>query len=133
MVSDLGDPGFAQTTGQALYPNVYSSNQPSSSIYNTREQLAQRILQLNGSGGGSTTVSMTAPTNGSTVSGTITLSATASDPSGVAGVTFLIDGTATGSEITTSPYSMQYNTTALANGSHTFAARARNTAGATTT
>jgi hypothetical protein len=132
LVSDLGDPGFAQSTGQALYPNVYSSNQPSSSIYNAREQLAQRILQLNG-GGTSTTVNMTAPANGSTVSGTITLSATASDPGGIAGVTFLVDGVATGSEITTAPYNASFNTTTLANGTHTFAARARNTANATTT
>jgi len=132
LVSDLGDPGFAQSTGQALYPNVYSSNQPSSSIYNAREQLAQRILQLNGSGG-STTVSMTAPANGATVSGTITLSATASDPGGIAGVTFLVDGVATGTEITTSPYNASFDTTTLANGTHTFAARARNTANVTTT
>jgi len=132
LVSDLGDPGFAQSTGQALYPNVYSSNQPSSSIYNAREQLAQRILQLNGSGG-STTVSMTAPANGATVSGTITLSATASDPGGIAGVTFLVDGAATGTEITTAPYNASFDTTTLANGTHTFAARARNTANVTTT
>jgi hypothetical protein len=132
LVSDLGDPGFAQSTGQALYPNVYSSNQPSSSIYNAREQLAHRILQLNGNGS-STTVSMTAPANGSTVSGTITLSATASDPGGIAGVTFLVDGAATGSEITTAPYNASFNTTTLANGTHTFAARARNTANTTTT
>lgn len=131
MVSDLGDPTFAQQTGQALFPDVFASNQTPAALSNAREQLAQRILQLKGQGG--PTVSMTAPANGSTVSGTITLSATASDPNGVAGVTFLVDGTATGSEVTTSPYSMQYNTTALANGSHTFAARARNTAGATTT
>ena len=131
MVSDLGDPNFAQQTGQALFPDVFASNQTPAALSTAREQLAQRILQLKGQGG--PTVSMTAPANGSTVSGTITLSATASDPHGVAGVTFLVDGTATGSEVTTSPYTMQYNTTVLANGSHTFAARARNTAGATTT
>ncbi|HEX3154020.1 MAG TPA: alkaline phosphatase family protein [Candidatus Angelobacter sp.] len=79
------------------------------------------------------TVNMTAPTNGSTVSGTITLSATASDPGGIAGVIFLVDGVATGSEITTAPYNLSFDTTTLANGTHTFAARARNTANATTT
>jgi hypothetical protein len=81
----------------------------------------------------STTVSMTAPANNSTVSGTITLSATASDPNGIAGVQFLADGTATGAEVTTSPYNLSFNTTTLANGTHTFSARARNTLNATTT
>jgi hypothetical protein len=81
------------------------------------------------------TATMTAPTAGSTVSGTITLSATASDPSGsgIAGVTFLVDGTATGAEVTTAPYSMSFDTTTLSNGNHTFSARARNNNGATGT
>ena len=42
------------------------------------------------------TVSVTAPANGATVSGTVTLSATASDNVGVAGVQFLLDGTNAG-------------------------------------
>jgi hypothetical protein len=80
------------------------------------------------------TVSMTAPTAGTTVSGTITLSATASDPnSGIAGVTFLVDGTVTGAEDTTSPYSMSFDTSTLSNGNHTFSARARNNANVTNT
>lgn len=81
------------------------------------------------------TATMTAPTAGSTVSGTITLSATASDPSGsgIAGVTFLVDGTATGAEVTTAPYTMSFNTATLSNGNHTFSARARNNNGATGT
>ena len=54
LVSDLGDPAFAQSVGHTLYPNVYSSNQTPAAIYNAREQLAQRILQLNGGGGGGT-------------------------------------------------------------------------------
>jgi Bacterial Ig domain len=79
------------------------------------------------------TVSMTAPTAGSTVSGSITLTATASDPSGIAGVTFLVDGTATGAEITTAPYSMSFDTTTLSTGNHTFSARARNNNNVTAT
>ena len=38
------------------------------------------------------TVSLTAPANGTTVSGTVALSATASDAGGIAGVTFRVDG-----------------------------------------
>jgi len=80
------------------------------------------------------TVSMTAPTGGSTVSGSsVTVSATASDNIGVAGVQFLLDGAATGAEVTTAPYAVVWNTTSSANGTHTLAARARDGAGNTTT
>ena len=79
------------------------------------------------------TVSMTAPAAGATVSGTITLSANASDNVGVVGVQFLVDGANAGAEDTTAPYAVAYGTAALANGSHTFAARARDAAGNTKT
>jgi hypothetical protein len=83
--------------------------------------------------GSTPTVNMTAPTAGSTVSGTITLTATASDSSGIAGVTFLVDGAVTGTEITSSPYSMSFDTTPLSTGNHTFSARARNNNNVTAT
>lgn len=78
------------------------------------------------------TVSMTAPAAGN-VTGTITVSATASGTPAIAGVQFLLDGASLGAEDTTSPYSVSWNTTTATNGSHTLAARARNTSGATTT
>ena len=46
------------------------------------------------------TVSLTAPANGATVSGTVTLTATATDNVGVAGVQFLLDGATLGAEDT---------------------------------
>ena len=51
------------------------------------------------------TVSLTAPAAGATVSGTVTLSATASDNVGVAGVQFRWTAPMLGAEDTTSPYS----------------------------
>src|SRR5204863_2248951 len=48
------------------------------------------------------TVSVTSPTGGSTVSGTITVSANASDNVGVAGVQFQLDGANLGAEDTAS-------------------------------
>src|SRR5205823_6313184 len=78
-------------------------------------------------------VSITAPTSGSTVSGTITVSATASDNVGVAGVQFLLDGTNLGAEDTAAPYSVSWDTSAVSNGSHTLTARARDAAGNQTT
>jgi hypothetical protein len=78
-------------------------------------------------------VSMTAPTDGAAISGNITVSASASDNIGVAGVQFLIDNNNLGSEVTTSPYSMTWNTNSVGNGTHTLAARARDTGGNVTT
>jgi hypothetical protein len=75
------------------------------------------------------TVSLTAPAASSTVSGTVTVSANASDNVGVAGVQFLVDGAALGAEVTTAPYSVSWNTTTVADGSHTLAALARDAAG----
>src|SRR3989442_1281291 len=78
-------------------------------------------------------VSITSPASGSTVSGTTTVSATASDNVGVAGVQFLVDGANLGSEDTASPYSVSWNTTTVANGSHSLTAVARDAAGNRTT
>jgi hypothetical protein len=81
----------------------------------------------------SPTVSITSPANGATVSGTITVSATASDNVGVAGVQFKLDGANLGAEVTTAPYSISWNTTTTSNGSHTLTAVARDAAGNRTT
>ena len=79
------------------------------------------------------TVSLTAPADGATVSGTVTLTSTASDASGVAGVQFLLDGNPLGAEDTSAPYSLPWASTAVANGSHSLAARARDSSGNTAT
>jgi hypothetical protein len=79
------------------------------------------------------TVSLTAPTSGSTVSGTITLSATASDNVGVSRVEFYCDSTTLVGSATAAPYSVTEDTTALANGSHSFCAKAYDAAGNSTT
>jgi hypothetical protein len=79
------------------------------------------------------TVAMTAPADGSTATGTVTVSANASDNVAVVGVQFLVDGTATGAEVTTAPYQMAWNSASVANGSHTLSARARDAAGNQTT
>ena len=62
------------------------------------------------------TVTVTAPSQGSTVSALITLSAIASDNVGVVGVQFKIDGEDLGLEDTSAPYSVSWNTTDVANG-----------------
>src|SRR2546425_1163438 len=79
------------------------------------------------------TVSMTTPAAGSTVSGTVTISASATDNMGVVGVQFKLDGANLGAEVTAAPYSTSWNTTLAANGSHTLTAVARDAAGNTAT
>jgi len=80
------------------------------------------------------TVSITSPSNGQTVSATVTVTANASDNVGVAGVQFVLDnGTNIGAEDTSAPYSVSWNTTGAANGSHTLTAVARDAAGNRTT
>ena len=75
------------------------------------------------------TVAITSPASGATVSGTITVTASASDNVGVAGVQFRVDGISSGAEATTAPYSISWNTATAANGSHTLTAVARDAAG----
>jgi PKD repeat protein len=66
---------------------------------------------------------------GTTVSGTITLSANATDNVGVVGLQLKLDGTNLGAEMTVAPYSMPWNTTTASNGCHTLSAIARDAAG----
>lgn len=69
------------------------------------------------------TVSLTAPTPGATLFGTTTLTATASDASGIAKVEFYRGTTLIGTD-TTSPYSVSWNTTTVANATYSLSAKA---------
>ncbi|HSX28342.1 MAG TPA: Ig-like domain-containing protein [Candidatus Saccharimonadales bacterium] len=79
------------------------------------------------------TVQLTAPTTGATVSGTQTITATASDAVGVTSVQFKLDGTNLGAADTTAPYSTTWDTKTATNGTHTLTAVATNAANLTTT
>jgi hypothetical protein len=77
-------------------------------------------------------VSLTSPSPGATVSGPVTITASATDNVGVAGVQILLDNVALGAEVTTLPYSLSWDSTTVTNGVHTLSARARDAAGNTT-
>ena len=80
------------------------------------------------------TASMTAPANGSTVSGSsVTVSANATDNVAVASVQFRLDGMDLGPLDSAAPYSYVWDTTTLANGPHSLTAIARDAAGNSTT
>jgi hypothetical protein len=72
--------------------------------------------------------SITSPGNGATVSGTTTVSASASDDVGVSRVELLVDGAVAGTD-TTAPYSFAWNTTTVSNGGHALQTRAFDAAG----
>jgi len=75
------------------------------------------------------TVTMTAPAANATLSGTVSVSATATDNVGVTSVQFLLDGAALGAALTTAPYSVSWDTTTASNGAHTLSAQATDAAG----
>ncbi|HET9412361.1 MAG TPA: Ig-like domain-containing protein [Candidatus Saccharimonadales bacterium] len=69
------------------------------------------------------TVSLTAPTEGSTVSGNTNVTANATDNVGITKVQFYANSALIG-EDTTAPYSVSWNTTAAPNGTYSIIARA---------
>lgn len=74
-------------------------------------------------------VTLTSPTTGS-VSGGVTVTANAADNVGIVGVQFLLDGANLGTEDSSSPYSINWDTSGLTPGTpHTLAATARDASG----
>lgn len=71
-------------------------------------------------------VSVTAPTPGSTVNGTVALTASATDIDGVTGVQFLLDGQPVGPLDTAAPFTVDWASTGVSNGSHLLSATAIN-------
>lgn len=76
------------------------------------------------------TVSITAPANGSTVAGLVTISAAASDNVGVTKVDLLVDGVVVASDAS-APYGATWDASSAAAGTHTVAAVAHDAAGNT--
>jgi uncharacterized protein (TIGR03118 family) len=78
------------------------------------------------------TVALSAPAAGATVSGTIAVTATATDNTSVASVEFLLGATSLG-KVTASPFTVNWNTTQTANGNVSLTAVALDAAGNSTT
>ena len=73
--------------------------------------------------------SVTAPANGATVSGTVTVNASASDNVGVTQMQLLIDGTLVASNTNSTALSFSWSTPSVANGAHTIISKAFDAAG----
>jgi hypothetical protein len=74
-------------------------------------------------------VTITAPSDGATITAPVTLAATATDNVAVASVQFYVDGILLGDPITSSPYTAQFDPAATTNGPHTITAQAKDAAG----
>ncbi|HET7494407.1 MAG TPA: S8 family serine peptidase, partial [Candidatus Limnocylindrales bacterium] len=95
------------------------------------EPLVNALRAAQGATGSGTsslpTVTLT-PADGSQVSGTVAISATATHANGIASVQFLVDGVAIATD-TTSPYTASWNSTSTFDGLHSITARATATTG----
>jgi len=79
-------------------------------------------------------ISITAPANGTSVAGTVMVSANASDSLGIVGVQFKLDGSTLGGSVTGAgpSFNFSWNTATASNGSHLVSAVLTDTAGNTT-
>jgi hypothetical protein len=119
--------------------HVYADSTGEPKSYNEAYRASGRYLAYRLMGSGSNppsgdiippTTSMVAPAAEATVSGNVTISATASDNVAVSRVDFLKDGSVFASD-NTAPYSISWDTTQGTNGSHTLQSKAYDTAGNT--
>lgn len=78
------------------------------------------------------TVAITSPTYLQYISGTLNITATASDDIGVVGVQFRVNGENYGQEVTTPPYSLSVDTAGMIDGLYVLSAVARDNAGNST-
>jgi hypothetical protein len=128
----LGDNEHAGTVVSGLLANLFIAS--FNAAGNQRSSTARTVTIANPVPDTvAPTVTVTNPPAGSTVSGVLTVSATAADNVGVAGVRFKVDGADLGAEDTVTPFAVSWTTTTVANGSHTLSATARDAAGNTTT
>ncbi|MGH7484721.1 MAG: Ig-like domain-containing protein, partial [bacterium] len=123
--------GNIDPTGQYFF---WVSNLGGSRMDAFMVKIPSQVLTGTSSGGGTSTpptVSITNPTAGTSVSGTVTLAADASDNTGISKVQFQMDGTNLGSAATQAPYAVSWDTTTASAGTHTLTAIATDSSGNT--
>jgi hypothetical protein len=108
-------------------PSIYGAESATLSV---TDSAGTQTSSLTGTGTDITapTTQITAPTNGATVSGTVTVTATASDNVGVTSIQIYIDGAQVASG-TTPPLNYSWNTANASNGTHTIYSKASDAAG----
>ena len=108
---------------------TYGSHTLTARAVDVAGNAATSTVSVNIADAAAPTVSITSPTAGSTVSGSVAIAATAADAgSGMARVEFRADGVLLGTD-TTAPYASTWNAASATYGSHTLTARAVDVAG----
>lgn len=127
--------GVLRFGGNAVWGEYFSGRLDEIRIYDRALSVAEiltdvstAIPALPGSDTTPPSVSLTAPAAG-TVSGTITIKASASDDVGVVGVQFKVNGSLFGSEDLDPPFEIDWGTGGLFNGTYRLSAVARDAAG----
>ena len=118
--------------------HVLTESDPTNNVTDTTVQIAgSSVTVVSQSNPAVTppTVSVTNPAAGSSVSGTVTVqaSATANAPATVSSVQFLLDGQPLGAPVTAAPYSYSWSVGATSLGSHRLSARVTDSNGTTGT
>ncbi len=126
-----------QPLGPALTAAPYTWSWDSTGVTNATHTLGAVATQSNGAVGYAPTITITVsnaappavvtitqPTAGQSLSGTVSVTATVDIPAPVANVQFFLDGLALGAAVTSAPYTVSWNTTTALNGSHTLSAQA---------
>jgi hypothetical protein len=136
--SIVSSTGALRIGGDSIWGEYFQGLIDNVRIYNRALNVGEISSDMSTPVGGSLettapTGSLSGPSNGATVSGVTTVSASASDNVLVAGVQFLLDGAPLGQAVTTAPYSLAWDTRKSTNGSHTLSAVVNDAAGNTTT
>ncbi len=114
--------------------HVITESNPDNNVTDTELQIsggAVSVLSQTNPGTAPPTVNMVSPAGGASVSGTVTLQASASAAAGasITAVQFLLDGQPLGTPVTTPPYSYTWTVGSTPLGTHTLSARATDSQG----
>ena len=128
--------GYAQQTfdltsfkGQTIQINFVGSEDSTLQTSFVLDDFALNVTTPGSTDTTPPTTSITAPANGATVSGTVAVTATASDNVGVASMQILIDGNIVASNANATSLTFNWGTATVANGSHTIVSKATDAAG----
>ncbi len=112
--------------------NLIESN-PSNDVTDTKLQIegnTVKVLEQSSPEATPPTVALSSPSAGSTLSGTVELTASASGPAPISSIQFLLDGQPIGAPVTTPPYSIKWPSGSISTGSHFLSAQATDGSGA---
>jgi len=112
--------------------HYFQESNPSNNITDTKLEVegnTVKVLEQTHPESTPPTVALTSPAAEATLSGTATLTATASGPAPISSVQFLLDGQPIGSPVTSAPYTLQWSLGGTPAGKHYLSAQATDSNG----